>query len=107
MYNTIYFVIQNRKGLDAMARKLSREELERFKADFDPPAYPAADKKEMKDTARAAGRPRKREGDTRPVSFRLPESTIKKLRVAAIMRDVSPADLIIEFVDGLEVGRID
>ena len=87
-----------------MARKLSQEELKRFRTDFDPPGSTAADRKE---TAAGKGRPRKRQGDTRPVSFRLPEATIKKLRIAAIMRDASPADLIIEFVDGLEVGRID
>lgn len=92
-----------------MARKLTPEELERFKADFDPPDYmkPLTKEKELQarkdpEQAKTKGRPRKHD-DTRPVSFRLPEKTIRRLRAKAALEGVSPADLIIAWANTLEV----
>ena len=91
-----------------MSRKLSPEELERFKTDFDPPAYmdPQTKKKlpvrKETEQPKTKGRPRKHD-DTRPVSFRLPEKTIRRLRAKAALEGVSPADLIIAWANTLEV----
>lgn len=73
-----------------MAKRLPPEELKRIRqGDFDPPPIPK-------------GRPKKHE-NTRPVSFRLPEDSIKRLRIKAIMEGVTPADLLIKWIDTLEI----
>ena len=91
-----------------MARKLTPEELERFKADFDPPEYmkpmPKAPKPPIRkenEEKKAKGRPRKHQETPRPVSFRLPEQIIRRIRAKAALEGKTPADLIIEWAEGL------
>lgn len=116
-----------------MARKLTPAELARFEADFDIPRgmkpLKPADKKEKvpaekaetkkrgrkrkEDTIEAApqkpkaGRPRKNEEPLFVRSFRLPDRTIKKLRVRAALDGISAADVIIRLVDELHVPGVD
>ena len=113
-----------------MAKKLTPEELERNKADFDippgmEPLKPAdkkgkvpAKKAEPKKRGRKrkeeieadppkAGRPRKNEEPLFVRSFRLPDRTIKKLRVRAALDGISAADVIIRLVDELHVPGVD
>lgn len=109
-----------------MARKLTPEEIERNKTDFDIPAgLKPLVKKEKKPTTKKAtsakkpakkpvkeepkpapmqtkhpgGRPRKSEEKTDVRSFRLPERTMQRLRILAAVEGVSPADIIIKLAD--------
>ena len=86
-----------------MARKLTPEELERNKTDFDPPTYmeplsrtSSRSTRKGNELPKPKGRPKKHD-DTRPVSFRLPEKTIRRIRAKAALEGVSPADLLIEW----------
>lgn len=93
-----------------MAAKLPPEEQEKIKAgDFghyvegrEPltatPKPPIRKKNEEK---KAKGRPRKHPETPRPVSFRLPEKIIRRIRAKAALEGKSPADLIIEWAEGL------
>lgn len=112
-----------------MAKKLPKSELERMKTDFDPPKIPPGqtslfeDKKNFKkklseslsvkfekkptpEKPPKVGRPPKPEKvDVR--SFRLPERTVRRLRVRAALDGVSAADIIIKLVDKMHVPGLD
>lgn len=106
-----------------MARKLTPEELERNKADFDIPAgmkplKPTKEKAPAKKPAakktpqpepqpkHAGGRPKKQE-ETNVRSFRLPDRTVQRLRVLAALKGVSAADVIVELADRVKVPGLD
>ena len=110
-----------------MAKKLSKEELAKTKLpDFDPPVDPGqtelfgtqkVSKKKKPAPKKAAapapqerhagGRPKKGNETTRVVSFRLPERTVRRLRVRAALDGVSSADVIVDLVDKINVPGID
>ncbi len=65
------------------------------------PAFPA--QKQLLDKERQPGRPRKWGEPTRTVTFRLPVSAIKKLRVIAALQDCTPSDIIVGLLEPLKV----
>ena len=85
-----------------MAVKLTGRDAARIKSDFDPPT---AAPRTAAQTGR--GRPKKRQEETKTVCFRLPVSIVKRLRVYAVMNEKTPADVLCEFVEGLELKGLE
>lgn len=84
-----------------MAKKLPPEELAKIKAgDFG--HYVKDPVRE--ETEERRGRPRKHE-DARPVSFRLTEKNIRRLRAKAALEGRTPADLLNEWIEGLTLDE--
>ena len=77
------------KELAAAAEKVVIEE-EKKKVKVDPARH-------------AGGRPKKYDGPTVIVSYRLPEAAAKKLKVVAALKGTSPAALLIEYINSLEL----
>ena len=84
--------IEEEEKKKGQPKKRGRKRKEAVEADAAPPKV---------------GRPRKNEEPLFVRSFRLPDRTIKKLRVRAAVDGISAADVIIRLVDELHVPSCD
>ncbi len=68
------------------------------KSDYEPP-----EQTQLFDDDKPQGRPKKWGEETRTVTFRLPVSMIKKLRVLAALQDCTPSDIVVKMLEPLNV----